>query len=38
MVVSFLGFATQDWVLIAVPPSVHLTASLLVSLPTSQVG
>lgn len=37
MVVSFLGFATQDWVLIAVPPSVHFAASLLVSLPTFKV-
>jgi len=32
MVLSFEGFASEDWLLIMVPPILHVSASLLVSL------
>ena len=31
MMLSFMGFEAGDWLLIAVPPALHVTASLLVS-------
>ncbi len=31
MMLSFMGFEAGDWLLIAVPPALHVAASLLVS-------
>lgn len=31
MMLSFMGFEAGDWLLISVPPALHIAASLLVS-------
>ena len=38
MVVSFEGFAAGNWLLIAVSPTLHLVASLLVRLPDTCIN